>query len=154
MQQHTLKYNSGSRKSSRRVGRGDGSGRGSFSGRGVKGQGSRSGARKRPRFEGGQMPFVQKMPKLKGFKNPNRVAFQVVNVTALNTLANDSVVDFTFLYEHKLIFRKNKPVKILGTGDLDKKLTVKVDAVSKSAREKIEKAGGSVETGKVKVAEK
>ena len=148
MQQHTIKNNPGSRKGSRRVGRGNGSGRGTFSGRGMKGQGSRSGARKRPGFEGGQMPFVQKMPKMKGFKNPNRMAFQVVNVTALNALPNDSVVDFTFLYEHKLIFRKFKPVKILGTGDLDKKLTVKVDAVSKSAREKIEHAGGTVETVK------
>lgn len=142
--QHTLKPNLGSRKKRRNRGRGDGSGRGSFSGRGGKGQTARSGGNRKPGFEGGQTPLLRRLPKLKGFKNPNRLPFQVVNVDGLNVFDEGTVVDLVALYDKKLISRKNRPIKVLGDGKLEKKLTVKADSVSASAKQKIEAAGGSV----------
>lgn len=142
--QHNLKANSGSRKQRRSRGRGDGSGRGSFSGRGGKGQTARSGGGKRPGFEGGQTPLVRRIPKLKGFKNPNKNPYQVVNVSSLEIFGDGSTVDLVALYENKLISRKNRPLKILGGGELMKKLTVKADACSADAKKKIEAKGGSV----------
>lgn len=142
--QHTISPNQGSRKARRNRGRGDGSGRGSYSGRGGKGQTARSGGNRKPGFEGGQTPLIRRMPKLKGFKNINRVAYQVLNVATLNTYTGGEMVDVIHLYDAGLINRKNKPVKLLGDGELTKKFAVKVDACSKQAREKIEKAGGSV----------
>lgn len=142
--QHTLRPNSGSRKGKRRFGRGDSSGRGSYSGRGAKGQKARSGGRVRPGFEGGQTPLLRRIPKLKGFKNPNRIPFQVVNVEGLNVFDDGSTVDLVALFEQRLISRKNRPVKILGDGELQKKLTVKIDACSQSAKKKIEAKGGQI----------
>ena len=139
-----LKLKSKAGKVKRRVGRGNASGAGTYSGRGMKGQSSRSGGRRRPGFEGGQTPLIRKMPKLKGFRNPCRVEFQVVNVSALEKFEDGEVVNLASLYEKRLISKKDRPVKILGNGDLTKKLEVKVDKVSVSAREKIEKAKGSV----------
>lgn len=142
--QHSLRPNSGARKAKRRFGRGDSSGRGSFSGRGGKGQKSRSGGRVRPGFEGGQTPLLRRIPKLKGFKNPNRIPFQVVNVEGLNDFDEGTTIDLVALYEQRLISRKNRPVKLLGDGEVQKKLIVKVDACSKSAKKKIEAKGGQV----------
>lgn len=142
--QHTLRSNPGARKQRRIRGRGDGSGRGSFSGRGGKGQTARSGGGKKPGFEGGQTPLFRRMPKLKGFKPPHRVAFQAVNVSQLNAFDEGSTVDLVALYEKNIISRKNRPVKLLGDGEVEKKLTVKVDAASASAKQKIEAKGGSV----------
>lgn len=139
-----LRSNKGARKRSKRVGRGNGSGWGTYAGRGLNGQNSRTGGGVRPGFEGGQTPLYRKMPKLKGFKNVNRVEFQVVNVEKLNNFDEGQEIDTIKLYEANLIGNKAQPVKILGDGELSKKLTVKVDRVSKSAREKIEKAKGSV----------
>lgn len=144
LSQHTVKPARGSRKKYKTYGRGDSSGRGSYSGRGQKGQLARSGGRRRPGFEGGQTPLIRRMPKLKGFKNPNRLPFQVVNVAALNLFEDGATVDLVKLFEADLISRKNRPVKILGDGELTKKLAVKVDAVSKEAKKKIEEKGGTV----------
>ena len=142
--QHTLKANPGSRKMRRNRGRGDGSGRGSFSGRGGKGQTARSGGNRKPGFEGGQTPFIRRLPKLKGFKAPNRVPFQVINVDDLNIFENGSTVDIVALYEQNLISKKDRPVKILGEGVLEKKIILKVDGCSVSAKKKIEDKGGEV----------
>lgn len=139
-----LKLRSNCTKNVKRVGRGNGSGKGTFSGRGCKGQNSRSGGRRRPGFEGGQTPLIRKMPKLRGFRNPNQVKFVTINVGKLEVFEDGSKVDIVALYEKRLIGRKNRPVKILGDGELTKKLEVKIDRVSRSAKEKIEKAKGQV----------
>ncbi|MEK7523445.1 MAG: 50S ribosomal protein L15 [Patescibacteria group bacterium] len=141
---HTLKPQAGAHRFARAAGRGDGSGRGSYSGRGVKGQKSRSGGRVKQGFEGGQTPLLRRLPKLKGFNNPNRVPFQVVNVADLNVFDEGMTVDLIALYEQKLVSRKNLPVKILGDGEVQKKLTVKVDACSASAKQKIEAKNGTI----------
>lgn len=125
-------------------GRGDGSGHGSYSGHGGKGQTARSGGNIKSGFEGGQTPLLRRIPKLKGFKNPNKVPYQPVNVERLNVFEDGANVDLVALFEEGLISRKNRPVKILGNGELQKKLTLKVDAISASAKEKIEAKGGTV----------
>ena len=137
----------GSRKDRKRVGRGNGSGHGSTAGRGDKGQNSRAGGGKGPGFEGGQNPLAMRLPKLPGFKNRNRVEFDVVNVSRLDAVfADGDVVDAESLTAKGIIKSAAAPVKILGDGELAKKLTVKVDKVSGPARQKIEAAGGTVET--------
>ena len=136
----------GSRKSRKRVGRGNGSGHGSTAGRGDKGQNSRSGGGKGPGFEGGQNPMHMRMPKLGGFKNRNRVEYAVVNVSRLDDIyAAGETVDVDSLFEKGVIKSKTTPVKVLGDGELTKKLTVKIDKVSGPARAKIEAAGGTVD---------
>jgi large subunit ribosomal protein L15 len=136
----------GSRKPRKRVGRGNASGHGTTAGRGDKGQNSRSGGGKGPGFEGGQNPIHMRMPKLGGFKNRNRVEYAVVNVGRLEELfdAGDTV-DVDSLFAKGVIKAKTVPVKILGDGDLTKKLTVKIDKVSAPARAKVEAAGGTVD---------
>lgn len=140
-QQHTLHPHPGSHKRGRRIGRGDGSGRGSFSGRGVKGQKSRSGRKPKVGFEGGQTPLMRRIPKFRGFTNPQRKEYQVVNVGELDIFENGATVNLATLYDAGLIRRKNLSVKLLGEGELSKKLNIKVDAMSKSAKAKLEKAG-------------
>lgn len=142
--QSTLKPAKGAKREKRIIGRGDGSGHGSFSTRGCKGQSSRSGGGVKPGFEGGQTPLVRRLPKIRGFKNPNRVPFQVVNVSDLEKFSSGDTVDLVALFEIGLVSKKNLKVKLLGTGELTKKLTVKVDAASQSAQEKVEKQGGKV----------
>jgi large subunit ribosomal protein L15 len=114
-----------------------------MAGRGHKGYGSRSGSKKRSWFEGGQMPLQRRLPKF-GFTNIYRKQYQVVNVGSLEKLAGVKEVTNEVLLKNGLIRKKNLPVKVLGEGELTLKLTVKVDAVSKTAKEKIEKVGGSV----------
>lgn len=143
--QHTLKPNPKARKNIKRLGRGDSSGHGSFSTKGCKGQSSRSGGKVRPGFCGGQTPLVRLLPKFKGFTNPNRKKFQIINVGQLNIFKDGDTVDFEKLFEKRLIQKKNISVKILGNGDLERKLTVKADAFAKSAKEKIEAKQGVVE---------
>ena len=136
----------GSRSSRKRVGRGNGSGHGSTAGRGDKGQNSRAGGGKGPGFEGGQNPLHMRMPKLGGFKNRNRVEYAVVNVSRLEDLyAAGETVDVDSLFDKGVIKSKTTPVKVLGDGELTKKLTVKIDKVSGPARAKIEAAGGTVD---------
>ena len=132
-------------KKKKRVGRGDGSGHGTTSGRGTKGQLSRSGGKTRIGFEGGQMPLQRRVPYLKGFKNTRKIINNTVNVCRLEKFKNDSVIDHKLLEKNGLIMKKSGPVKILGDGKLTKKITVKANYFSKSARVKIEKAGGKVE---------
>lgn len=136
----------GSRKKRKRVGRGNGSGHGSTAGRGDKGQGSRAGGTKGPGFEGGQTPLAMRLPKLPGFTNRNRVEYAVVNVSRLDeTFADGDVVDSDSLIAKGIIKSASVPVKVLGDGALTKKLTVRTDKISGSAKQKIEAAGGTVE---------
>jgi len=145
----TLRSNKGARHRKRRVGRGNGSGVGTYSGRGMNGQNARSGGKRRPGFEGGQTSFIQRMPKLRGFKNPNGKRYQVVNISDLDTFNDGETVNKDSLLKKNLIGKKTGLVKVLGNGKLEKELTVNVDAVSKSAEEKIAKAGGKVTLNKL-----
>lgn len=127
----------------KRVGRGNGSGHGTFSGRGVKGQTARAGGRRRPGFEGGQTPYLRRMPKLKGFKNPNRIEYQIINVGDLNIFEEKDSIDKAALREKNLISKKDKPVKLLaGKGTLEKTLTIMIDKASKSAIAAVEAKKG------------
>ncbi|MCK9521594.1 MAG: 50S ribosomal protein L15 [Proteobacteria bacterium] len=134
----------GSRKKAKRLGRGPGSGLGKTSGKGQKGQRSRSGAGNLRGFEGGQMPLQRRLPK-RGFKNPFRVVFEVVNLGSLERFDAGAVVDLAALVEAGLVSKKAKAVKILAKGDLTKKLTLKADAISGQALEKLTSLGGSFE---------
>jgi large subunit ribosomal protein L15 len=142
MQLHDLKPAPGAHRRPERIGRGTGSGRGKTSGRGQKGQNARSEGF-RLGFEGGQMPFSQRIPKLPGFKNRFKKLYAVVNVAKLSRFAEGSRVDAEVLQKAGLA-RGGEEIKILGTGRLKRKLTVEAHAFSASAREAIEKAGGTV----------
>lgn len=143
MNLHLLENTRGARRSRKRIGRGESSGTGKTAGRGTKGQGARSGSGYDPTFEGGQMPLYRSLPKY-GFKNINRKEYIPVNVSRLNTFEDGSEVDPQKLRESGLIKGRSHLVKVLGTGDVERKLTVTAHAFSSSAREKIEAAGGTV----------
>jgi len=132
-------------KKRKRVGRGNGSGHGTTSGRGTKGQLSRSGGNTRMGFEGGQMPLQRRIPHLKGFKNLRKRVANIINVGDLENFKENSIIDYKLLEEKGLIMKKNCPLKILGNGELTRKLTVRANAFSTSASAKIEKAGGKAE---------
>ncbi len=140
---HELSPNEGSRKKRKRVGRGDGSGMGKTACRGEKGQKSRTGSTIRPFFEGGQIPLFRRLPK-RGFKNADRVMFNLINLDVLeaNFEAN-AVVDLEALKLHGLIGKNNLDLKVLANGEISKPLTVKAAKFSGQAREKIVAAGGS-----------
>jgi large subunit ribosomal protein L15 len=142
MQLHDLKSAPGSRRRPQRIGRGTGSGRGKTSGRGQKGQNARSEGF-RLGFEGGQMPLSQRLPKLPGFKNPFKKVYAVVNVSKLSRFRDGAKVDAESLAEAGLVHESEK-FKILGAGRMNRKLNVEAHAISNSAREAIEKAGGTV----------
>ncbi|HJF64564.1 50S ribosomal protein L15 [uncultured Slackia sp.] len=136
----------GSTKKRKRVGRGNGSGYGKTAGRGMNGQKSRAGGGKRNGFEGGQTPLAMRLPKLPGFRNPNRVEYAPVNVSRLDLkFEAGAVVDHQALVDAGIIKNVDVLVKVLGDGEITKPLTVKVDKVSASAAAKIEAAGGKVE---------
>lgn len=139
-----LKPNKGAKKAKRRVGRGNGSGIGTYSGRGMNGQNCRTGGGVRPGFEGGQTPLILRMPKLKGFKSPNKKVYQVVNLTKLNQFKDGTEVNAELLAEKGLVAKSDQPVKILGTGELTKKLKFNVTKISDTAKDKIEKTGGEI----------
>lgn len=146
MQLHDLKPNAGSNKRRKRIGRGNGSGKGTYSGRGLNGQGSRAGGTKGAGFEGGQTPLAMRLPKLPGFVSPRRIEYTPINVSTLEArFENDAVIDGAALKAARLTKYEDEPVKILGDGELTKKFTVKADKVSASAKAKIEAAGGKVE---------
>ena len=146
MQLHDLRPNPGAKKNRKRIGRGNSSGHGTTAGRGSNGQLSRSGGGKGAGFEGGQTPLAMRLPKLPGFKNRNRVEYTPVNVERLDAYFNDGdVVTTESLIEKGIIKKHYELVKVLGGGELTKKLTVSVDKVSESAKAKIEAAGGKVE---------
>ncbi|MDA0330076.1 MAG: 50S ribosomal protein L15 [Gemmatimonadetes bacterium] len=138
---HDLSPSSGSTRPRKRVGRGPGSGTGKTSGRGEKGQKARSGGSVHPRFEGGQMPLTRRIPK-RGFTNINRVEYQVVNIRDLDRI--DGEVSPESLKSAGLIGSIRKPVKVLGVGEIDKKLAVTAHKFSAGAKSKIEAAGGTV----------
>lgn len=145
-----LKPAAGSRKKRKRIGRGQGSGHGGTATRGHKGAGSRSGTRFVAGFEGGQMPLVRRVPK-RGFTSPFRTEYQVVNIDALEKLSADGKIQGGVLTPETLaklglVKKATGLVKVLGNGDLKAKLTISAHAFSKSALEKIEKAGGKAQT--------
>ena len=142
MKLHHLKPAEGAKKDRKRVGRGRAGVRGKTAGRGTKGYLAKHNPK--PGFEGGQMPLQRRLPKLKGFKNPNRVEFAVVNVETLARVFEGGVVDPAALREHGLV-RKGRPVKVLARGELGKPLTVRAHAFSEAAKAKIEQAGGRAE---------
>ena len=134
----------GSAKAAWRKGRGPGSGNGKTAGKGHKGQNARSGGGVRPGFEGGQLPLYRKLPK-RGFKNRFAVNYAIVNVADLNRFEDGAVVDLEALLAAKIVRKELDGLKVLGTGELTKKLTVKATVFSATAKEKIEAAGGKTE---------
>ena len=144
MKLHDLKATAGSTHASKRVGRGPGSGQGKTAGKGHKGQKARAGYSSKPGFEGGQMPLQRRLPK-RGFNNIFATEYVTVNLSALNKFEDGAVVDYQALLDARVIRKVCDGVKILGNGTLTKKITVKADAFSASAKEKIEAAGGKVE---------
>ncbi|MFV0380653.1 MAG: 50S ribosomal protein L15 [Breznakia sp.] len=144
MKLHEMKYTDGARKSKKRLGRGHASGTGKTAGKGHKGQNARSGGGVRLGFEGGQTPLARRLPK-RGFTNFNRKEFAIVNVEALNKFEDGVVVTPELLIETGMVGKELHGVKILGQGDLEKKLTIKANKFSKSAVAVIEKAGGKAE---------
>ncbi len=145
MRLHDVQPRPGAKKRRKRIGCGESSGHGKTSCKGHKGQKARAGKGIRPGFEGGQMPLHRRLPK-KGFSNDQfRDVYEVVNVGSLNDAFEDgAVINEASLRESGLVNRNCDAIKILGTGDLSRKLTIEIKSVSASAREKIEKAGGSV----------
>jgi large subunit ribosomal protein L15 len=145
MQQNELSPAPGSRKNRKRVGRGNGSGHGTFSGRGIKGQKSRSGVQIQRGFEGGQLPIIKRLPRKRGFHNLYRKEYSPVNVGSLSSFEAGSEVTPEKLREAGLIDSSNRPVKILAEGELKNAITVKASKFSEAAKAKIEAAGGKVE---------
>jgi large subunit ribosomal protein L15 len=139
-----LRRPEGAHRTRKRLGRGPGSGTGKTSGKGHKGQKARTGGGVHPWFEGGQMPLYRRVPK-KGFVNPSRVETQVVNVNQFERFDAAATIDVDYLKSKGQISGRDPRVKVLGDGDLSGAYTVRVHAVSKSAREKIEAAGGTCE---------
>jgi large subunit ribosomal protein L15 len=144
MKLHNLKPSSGSKKKRKRVGRGTGSGLGTTAGRGMNGQNSRSGGGTKPGFEGGQMPLYRRLPK-RGFTNIFQKEYAIVNLDTLNQFDDNEEVTVELLLENKIIKKELDGLKILGNGELNKKLTVKAHKFSKTAKEKIEAVGGKAE---------
>ena len=144
MGQRDLRPPKGARKARKRVGRGDGSGHGSYSGRGLKGQNSRSGGGVRLGFEGGQQPLITRLDKLPGFTNIFRTEFSVINVDRLAAFPANSEITPRTLVESGVVRDARKPVKILGRGEIERPLVVEAHRFSDSARRKIEAAGGAV----------
>jgi len=145
MKLHTLKPKEGSKKKKKRVGRGQGSTRGGTATRGHKGMQSRSGYKYRPWFEGGQMPLQRRIPKF-GFKNPFRTEYKVVNLDTIQTLTEaypGEEINHQFLVNHGIISNDRKLVKVLGRGEITTQVDIKLNKISKSALEAIEKAGGT-----------
>jgi len=141
----TLSPAPGSRKDKKRVGRGDGSRKGSFSGRGCKGQKGRAGFRMKPGFEGGQLPIIKRLPSQRGFTNIFKTEYDVVNVGQLNVFEAGTEIDIITLITAGLVKTGQKLVKILGDGEIDRPLTVKADKFTATAKTKIEAAGGKIE---------
>jgi len=138
-----LKPPEGSRKKRKRIGRGDGSGHGGTSTKGHKGQNARSGGRVRPGFEGGQMPLSRRLPK-RGFRNPFRRNIVIINIDQLRRFPEGSVIDRDALLKAGLVKETGDGIKLLGKGNIEHPISVKVDMISRGAKDKIEAAGGSV----------
>ena len=141
----TLQSNKGSRRKKMRKGRGIAAGQGASCGFGMRGQKSRSGRPTRPGFEGGQMPLYRRVPKLKHFPIVNQKNFTVLNVSSLNALQEGTVVNLDSLVKEGILTKPKNPLKILGNGKLEVKLTVQAAAFTTSAKKKIEEVGGKCE---------
>jgi large subunit ribosomal protein L15 len=145
VRQELLAPTQGSKKNRKRVGRGNGSGHGTYSGRGCKGQKARTGNNKvRPGFEGGQLPLIKRLPRKRGFNNLFRVEYEEVNLSSLGIFKAGSEVNADTLLEAGLIKNNRTPIKVLSRGDINCPLTVKANKFSQSAKAKIEAAGGTV----------
>ncbi len=145
MKLNELSPASGSRKDKKRVGRGNGSGHGTFSGRGCKGEKARAGYKIRPGFEGGQLPIIKRLPRQRGFTNIFRNGFSVVNTDGLSVFESGAEVTPEMLLAAGLVKTLKQPVKILASGELSRPLKVKAHKFSTAAKAKIEAVGGSVE---------
>lgn len=145
MKLNDLRPDPGSKKKRKRVGRGISAGQGKTAGRGTKGQNARSGGGVPPYFEGGQLPLARRLPYKRGFNNPNKIIYQPVNVGDLAGFDDGTEVDPVVLTVVGLLQKPEEPVVILGDGELDVALTIRAHRFSKSARKKIEDAGGTVE---------
>ena len=145
MKQNELALPTGAKHSKKRVGRGSGSGHGNTACRGNKGQKSRSGFKMRPGFEGGQNPLTKRLPELRGFNNIFRKEYTTLNVSRLNFFESDSEVTPQQLLAQGIVKSLKYPIKILGDGELEKALIVKANKFTKSAKDKIEAAGGKAE---------
>ena len=145
MRQDELSPAPGSRRNRKRTGRGDGSGHGTYSGRGVKGQKSRAGFSRKRGFEGGQLPLIKRLPRKRGFTNIFRMEYSLVNIGMLDRFEAGSEVTPQRLLEAGVVKSLGKPVKILARGDISQPLSVKANAFSAAAKAKIEAAGGKVE---------
>ena len=144
MNLHEMKYNEGARHTTKRLGRGQGSGQGKTAGKGHKGQNARSGGGVAIGFEGGQTPFFKSMPK-RGFTNFNRLEYAIVNLSDLNRFEEDTTVNAELLKQAGIVKKHLDGLKVLGNGKLEKKINVTCNKISKSAQAAIEKAGGKVE---------
>jgi len=152
MKLHDLKPDVGSKRRRKRVGRGIAAGKGKTAGRGTKGQGARAGGGKGPYFEGGQLPLVRRLPFKRGFTNIFGITYQEVNIDMLEARFDDgAVVNGDSLVSVGLVRDADRPIKVLGRGELTKKLEVHANGFTKGATEKIEKAGGSVQKHELKV---
>lgn len=145
MRQDELTPAPGSRKDRKRVGRGDGSGHGTYSGRGCKGQKSRSGCKMRPGFEGGQLPLIKRLPRKRGFTNIFKTEYSVINLDSLNAFEAGSEVTPEAMVAAGVIKSLKQPIKVLAEGSIDRPLTVKANGFSAAAKAKIEAAGGKAE---------
>jgi large subunit ribosomal protein L15 len=145
MEQHNLKPPVGAKKKRKRIGRGDGSGHGTYSGRGLKGQKSRAGGGVRIGFEGGQLPLIKRLPGVRGFTNIFKIEYSVVNIKKLVAFDANTEVTPEVLLDAGIIKSLKHPVKILGDGEIDRPLTVKAHKFTTVAGNKIEAAGGKVE---------
>ena len=145
MRQDELSPAPGSKQRRKRVGRGDGSGHGTYSGRGCKGQKSRSGHKMRPGFEGGQLPLIKRLPQKRGFTNIFRTEYSIVNISKLNIFESGSEVTPEKLVATRIVKSLRHPIKILADGDINRPLVVKANKFSAAAKAKIEAAGGQAE---------
>lgn len=145
MEQIRLKPPIGAKHKKKRVGRGDGSGHGTYSGRGCKGHKSRSGGGVRLGFEGGQLPLIKRLPRKRGFVNIFRIEYNVVNVGKLKVFAPNTEVTPQELFKVRLVKSLKQPIKVLGDGEIDRPLVVKANKFSAAAERKIVAAGGKVE---------
>jgi len=145
VQQHELRAPRGAKKNRKRVARGNAAGQGTYAGRGLKGQQSRSGSGPHIGFEGGQTPLIRRLPRRRGFRNPFRVEYTPVNIRDLARLPEGIEVTPESMHEHGLVRSLRRPVKLLGDGEISTAITVRAHRVSPAARAKIEAAGGTVE---------
>ena len=145
VRQHELAPPEGAKKDRKRVGRGDGSGHGTYSGRGLKGQKSRSGYSRKPGFEGGQLPLIKRLPRKRGFTNIFRIEYTIVSLDKLNVFSAGSEVTAEKLVAAGLVKSLRRPIKILADGQLKHALVVKVNKFSATAKAQIEAAGGQAE---------